>query len=138
MCNFHAEHLDRLIAETGEVPVLNQIEINPLLQQHEMQRVNDARNIVTQSWSPLGNARSFDAAPIRAVADRTGKSPAQVILRWHLQLGCAVISRSTKTDHLKANLNIFDFDLTRDDVDAIARLNRDERTGPDPETFNGR
>ncbi len=137
VCNFHAEHLDRIIGETGETPVLNQIEINPRLQQHDLQRVNDARNIVTQSWSPLGNARSFDAAPIRAAADRTGKSPAQVILRWHLQMGCAVISRSTKTDHLKANMDIFDFDLTRDDCDAIARLNKDERTGPDPETFNG-
>ena len=137
VCNFHAEHLDRIIGETGEVPVLNQIEINPRLQQHEMQRVNDARNIVTQSWSPLGNARSFGTAPIKAVAERTGKSAAQVILRWHLQMGCAVIARSTKTDHLKANIDIFDFEMTRADFDAIARLNKDERTGPDPEVFNG-
>ena len=137
VCNHHAEHLDRIIGETGEVPVLNQIEINPMLQQHEMQRVNDGRNIVTQSWSPLGNARSFGTAPIKAAAARTGKSPAQVILRWHLQMGCAVIARSTKTDHLKANMDIFDFELTRDECDAIGRLNKDERTGPDPETFNG-
>ena len=137
VCNHHAEHLDRIIGETGETPVLNQIEINPKLQQQEMQRVNDSRNIVTQSWSPLGNARSFDADPIKAVAQRTGKSPAQVILRWHLQMGCAVIARSTKTDHLTANKDIFDFELTREECDAIGRLNTGERTGPDPETFNG-
>ena len=137
VCNFHTEHLDRITNETGVVPVLNQIEINPRLQQHDMQRVNDARNIVTQSWSPLGQGRSFGTAPIKAAAERTGKSAAQVVLRWHLQMGCAVISRSTKTDHLKANMDIFDFELTREECDAIARLNKDERTGPDPETFNG-
>ncbi len=137
VCNFHSEHLDRIIGETGVTPALNQIEVNPMLQQADLLRINDARNIVTQSWSPLGNARSFDADAIKAVAARTGKSPAQVILRWHLQLGNAVIARSTKTDHLKANMEIFDFELTRDEVDAISTIDKGERTGPDPETFNG-
>ncbi|SHE37167.1 2,5-diketo-D-gluconate reductase A [Loktanella atrilutea] len=137
VCNFHEAHLKRIIDETGEAPVLNQIEVNPMLQQAETVRVNAAHDIVTQSWSPLGNARSFDADPIKAVAERTGKTAPQVILRWHLQRGNAVIARSTKTDHLRANMEIFDFEITQAEMDAIAKLDQNERTGPDPETFNG-
>ena len=95
VCNHHVEHLDRIIGETAEVPVLNQIEINPMLRQHDMRRVNDTRNIVTQSRSPPGKGRSFGAAPIKAVADRTGKAPAHVVLRWHRQTDGAVIARPT-------------------------------------------
>lgn len=135
--NFHKDHLDRVIAETGVRPVLNQIEVNPKLQQARLAQVNDSRDIVTQSWSPLGNARSFDADPITKIAERNGKTPVQVILRWHLDIGNAVISRSTKTDHLRANMDIFDFNLTDDDLTAIATLDTGERTGPDPEQFNG-
>ncbi|KQI68190.1 oxidoreductase [Loktanella sp. 3ANDIMAR09] len=135
--NFHKDHLDRIIGETGVKPVLNQVEVNPRLQQAKLAQVNDARDIVTQSWSPLGSARSFDAAPIKAIADRTGKSPAQVILRWHIDIGNVVISRSGNPDHLRANMDIFDFNLTDDDLTAIAALDTGERTGPDPDTFNG-
>ncbi|MBU2360631.1 MAG: aldo/keto reductase [Alphaproteobacteria bacterium] len=137
VCNFHEAHLKRIIDETGVAPVLNQIEVNPMLQQAKMLKVNAAHDIVTQSWSPLGNARSFDADPIKAVAERTGKTAPQVILRWHLQRGNAVIARSTKTDHLKANMAIFDFEITQAEMDAITKLEQGERTGPDPETFNG-
>ncbi|RYH01919.1 aldo/keto reductase [Salipiger sp. IMCC34102] len=138
VANFHEPHLDRLKEETGVLPVLNQIEVNPKIQQHEMARVNAARDIVTQSWTPLGNARSFDADPIKAVAERTGKSPAQVILRWHLDIGNAVISRSTNPDHLKANMEIFDFALTPDEIEAIKTLDVGDRSGPDPDSFNGK
>ena len=92
--NFNADHLARLVKETGETPVLNQIEINPLLQQPELRAECDARKIVVQAWTPLGNGRSFEAEPVKAAAARTGKSPAQVILRWHMQLGHAAIARS--------------------------------------------
>lgn len=89
--NFNENHLNRIIVETGQVPVLNQIEVNPELQQPDMRAANASNGIITQAWTPLGNARSFVAAPIADAAARTGKSPAQVILRWHVQLGNAVI-----------------------------------------------
>jgi 2,5-diketo-D-gluconate reductase A len=91
---------------------------------------------VTQSWTPLGQGRSFDAAPVQAAAVRTGRSPAQVILRWHVQLGCSVIPRSTRAAGLAENLNIFDFTLTEAEMAAIATLDAGERTGPDPAKFN--
>jgi len=135
--NFHDTHLRRIIDETGVKPVLDQIETNPMLQQHAMRKINADLDIVTQSWSPLGNARSFDAKQVQEVAARTGKSAPQVILRWHLQLGNAVISRSTNPDHLKANMDIFDFELTSEEMKQMEMLDDYRRTGPDPEEFNG-
>ena len=135
--NFEAAHLDRIIDETGEVPVLNQIEVNPEMQQPAMRAADRERGIVTQSWTPLGQGRSFDAAPIRAVAEREGVSPAQVVLRWHVEIGNAVISRSTKADHLAQNLDIFGFELTAEDMAAIETLDADDRTGPNPNDFSG-
>ncbi|WP_375588261.1 aldo/keto reductase [Hoeflea alexandrii] len=133
--NFNADHLARLIAETGETPVLNQIEINPLLQQPDLRAVCDAHKIVTQAWTPLGNARSFEAKPIATAAARTGKSPAQVILRWHMQLGHAAIARSVNPGRQAENLNVFDFTLTDDEMKAIEGLDVGLRNGPDPSVF---
>lgn len=133
--NFNADHLARLIGETGETPVLNQIEINPLLQQPELRAVCDAHKIVAQAWTPLGNARSFDAKPIAEAAARTGKSPAQVILRWHMQLGHAAIARSVNPGRQAENLNVFDFTLTDDEMKAIEGLDVGLRNGPDPSVF---
>ncbi|WP_394688951.1 aldo/keto reductase [Hoeflea sp.] len=133
--NFNADHLARIIEETGEVPVLNQIEINPLLQQPELRAVCDAHKIVAQAWTPLGNARSFEAEPITAAAARTGKSPAQVILRWHMQLGHAAIARSVNPGRQAENLDVFDFTLTDDEMSAIATLDVGLRNGPDPSVF---
>ncbi|NNK66357.1 MAG: aldo/keto reductase [Rhodobacteraceae bacterium] len=133
--NFNADHLERIIGETGEVPVLNQIELNPELQQPEMRAVNASHNIVTQAWTPLGNGRSFDADAIRAVSERTGKSPAQVIIRWHLQLGNAVIPRSVKLARQAENLDVFDFTITDAEMADISRLDVGLRTGPDPSVF---
>lgn len=135
--NFQERHIDRIIQETGVIPVLNQIEVNPKMQQKEMRAVNATREIVTQSWTPLGNGRSFDAEPVQAAADRTGKSAVQVILRWHLQIGNSVISRSSKPDHLASNIDIFDFELSKAEMDAIADLHTGARTGPNPDTFDG-
>jgi 2,5-diketo-D-gluconate reductase A len=133
--NFHADHLERIIGETGVTPVLNQIELHPRLQQAELRALHDRLGIVTQSWTPLGKGRSFDAEPIRAIAARTGHSPAQVILRWHVQLGCSVIPRSTRPAGQAENLALDALDLTEEDMVAIATLEAGERTGPDPATF---
>lgn len=133
--NFNPDHLDRLIAETGVTPAVNQIEINPRFQNADLRAANDARGIITQAWTPLGDGRSFDAPVISAAANRTGKSPIQVILRWHLQLGHSVIPRSTKRTHLASNLDILDFRLSDTEMAALTALNADDRCGPDPIAF---
>lgn len=133
--NFDAGQIDRLVDETGVAPVLNQVELHPRLQQAPLRAAHTARHVVTQSWTPLGQGRSFDAPAIRAIADRTGKSPAQVILRWHLDMGCSVIPRSTRAEGLRENRALFDFALTSADHAAIAGLDAGERIGPDPATW---
>lgn len=133
--NFNADHLARLIGETGETPVLNQIEINPLLQQPDLRAVCDSHKIVAQAWTPLGNGRSFEAEPIKAAAARTGKSPAQIILRWHMQLGHAAIARSVNPGRQAENLDVFNFTLTDDEMKAIEGLDVGLRNGPDPSVF---
>ncbi len=133
--NFNAAQIDRLIAETGVAPVLNQIELHPRLQQAPLRAAHARHGIITQSWTPLGAGRSFDAPAIRAIAARTGKSPAQIILRWHIEIGCSVIPRSTRPAGLAENLNIFDVSLTAADHTAIAALDIGERIGPDPDFF---
>ncbi len=133
--NFMGAHLERLVDETGVVPVLNQIELNPRLQQAELRALHDRMGIVTQSWTPLGQGASFAAEPIVAAAARTGKSPAQVILRWHVQLGASVIPRSTRAAGLAENLDVFDFALTDAEMAAMATLDEGVRCGPDPMTF---
>lgn len=133
--NFNADHLDRIIDSTGEVPVLNQIEVNPRMQQADMRAENTRRGIVTQAWTPLGQSASFRAPEITTISKRTGKTPVQIILRWHLQLGVSVIPRSSKARHLIENFDIFDFELTSEDMSAIAKLDAGVRCGPDPATF---
>jgi 2,5-diketo-D-gluconate reductase A len=133
--NFNADHLTRIIGETGEAPVLNQIEINPQLQQPELRAFCAGHKIVPQAWTPLGNGKSFEADPIKAAAARTGKSPAQIVLRWHIQLGHAAIARSVNPDRQAENLDVFDFSLTDDEMKAIAGLDVGLRNGPDPSVF---
>lgn len=133
--NFMGDHLERLIGETGVTPVLNQIELHPGLQQAELRALHDRLGIVTQSWTPLGQGAAFDSAPVQAVVARTGKTPAQVILRWHLQLGCSVIPRSTHAGRLAQNLDVTDFSLTLEEMAAMATLDAGTRTGPDPRDF---
>lgn len=134
--NFHADHLVKIIGETGITPVLNQIELHPRLQQAPLRSIHDRLGIVTQSWTPLGAGRSFDDPVIRSIADRLGKTPAQVILRWHLQLGCSAIPRSTRPEGQAENLQAAAMELTAEDMAAIATLDAGERTGPDPMTFH--
>lgn len=134
--NFQEPHLERIIGETGVTPALNQVEINPRLQQPSLRAFHQKHGIITQSWTPLGQGRSFDAPPIQSAAKRTGKSPAQVILRWHIQIGASVIPRSTREAGLKENLDLFDFSLTEAEMAAISTLDEGQRCGPDPAQFN--
>lgn len=134
--NFDAAQIDRLTAETGVTPVLNQIEINPRLPQTALQAQMTDRRIVTQSWTPLGNSRSFAATAVREAGSRTGLSPAQVILRWHIQRGLSVIPRSVTPAHIEANLAACSAaSLTAAELDAITALDTGERCGPDPAHF---
>jgi 2,5-diketo-D-gluconate reductase A len=133
--NFNAGQIDRLIAETGVIPVLNQVELHPRLQQADLRAAHARLGIITQSWTPLGGGRSFGDPVIAGIAARLGKSPAQVILRWHIEIGCSVIPRSSRAAGLAENMHIFDFALTADDHAAIAALDVGGRIGPDPDHF---
>ena len=138
VANFHEPHLRRLIDETGVAPALNQIELHPSLTQERMREVNKQLGIVTQSWTPLGRGDSFDAPAIRDAAARTGRTVAQVILRWHIQHGLSVIPKSEKTQRLAENFDVLDFTLTPEEMSAIDALDRGHRTGPDPDEFDYR
>lgn len=134
--NFDAAQIDRLVAETGVVPALNQVELHPRLQQAPLRAAHAERAVVTQSWTPLGRGLSFDAPAVQAAAARRGITPAQAILRWHLGLGVSVIPRSTRAEGLAQNLAaLAAAPLTAQEMDAFARLETGERTGPDPATF---
>ena len=134
--NFTAEQLTRLAEEVGEVPVLNQIELHPDFAQAHLRSVHADMGIVTEAWSPLGRGAAVEHATIRAIADAHGRTPAQVILRWHLQLGNVVIPKSVTPARIASNFEVFDFELTVDDMFAIGALDRpDGRIGPDPATF---
>lgn len=135
--NFTAEHLDRVIEETGVTPVVNQIELHPYFPQDEMRRANADRGVRTQAWSPLGKRRApFGEPPVAEAAGRHGVTPAQVILRWHVQLGSVPIPKSATPDRQRQNLDVFGFELSDDEVAAITALGRaDGRLfGGDPVT----
>ena len=121
--NFLPEHLDRLAAESPVVPAVNQIELHPWLPQREQRADDHRRGIVTQSWSPLARGGDLLAEPVfAAIGDRYGRTPGQVILRWHVQLGLVPIPKSGNVDRLRQNLEVFDFELTDDDLAKIATL----------------
>jgi 2,5-diketo-D-gluconate reductase A len=124
--NFKPAHLDRLIAETGVAPAVNQIELNPTLARAETRAYNAAHGIVTQSWSPLGRGETLSNPVITGIADRLGTSAAQVVLRWHVQLGLSAVPKSATPARLAQNLDVFGFELTAQDLDAIARLDQGE------------
>jgi 2,5-diketo-D-gluconate reductase A len=136
--NFEPGHLDRIIDETGVVPAVNQIEVNPYFT-NEAARAADARHgIATEAWSPIARGGIAGDQTIGAIAERVGRTPAQVTLRWHLQRGDIVFPKSMRRERMEENFAVFDFDLTGDDLAAIARLDRGEegRTGPNPNTFD--
>ncbi|WP_222839133.1 aldo/keto reductase [Microbacterium sp. 4-7] len=139
--NFMVEHLDKLAAETSIVPALNQIEVHPYFQQREVQQADAAAGIVTQAWSPIGGitayrpngASVFDDETLTAIAAEHRKSPAQVMLRWHLQQGRSALPKSVRPARIAENFDVFDFELTADQLDAIDALDTGVRRGPEPE-----
>ena len=134
--NFHQSHLRRLLDETGTVPVLNQIELHPYLQQEALRAFDAEHGILTEAWSPLASGGDVLTDPLIAkLADKYGKTPAQVILRWHLQLGNVVIPKSVTPSRIKENFEVFDFELSTDELESFAPLEKGFRTGPDPDTF---
>jgi diketogulonate reductase-like aldo/keto reductase len=135
--NFPAEDLDKLIAATSVIPAVNQIELHPHLQQHAAREYHAEQGIATEAWSPLGQGRGLLEVPaIVAIAQKHGRTPAQVVLRWHLQLGNVVIPKSVTPSRIKENIDVFDFSLDTEDIAAISALNEDRRRGPDPATLN--
>jgi 2,5-diketo-D-gluconate reductase A len=137
--NFTPAHLQRLLDETGLVPVLNQVELHPYFQQGDLRAFHARHAIVTEAWSPLGQGKALlDDPTLVALADRLQRSTAQVVLRWHLQLGNVVIPKSVTPERIAANIDVFDFTLTDDDMSALGGLEKGERMGPDPDTFNDR
>jgi diketogulonate reductase-like aldo/keto reductase len=133
--NFLAEHLDRLSADTRTVPAINQIELHPRLPQREQREDNARRGIVVQSWSPLERAGAVLDEPVLArIGSRYGKTPVQVILRWHVRLGLVPIPKSGNVGRLRQNLEVFDFDLSDDDLAEIAALEGSGVSGLDPRT----
>jgi 2,5-diketo-D-gluconate reductase A len=134
--NFQPQHLQRVIDETGVTPAVNQIELHPSLQQLDLRPVLARYGIAIESWSPLGQGQSVDDPAIVEIARKHGKTPAQAILRWHLDSGLIVIPKTVSTKRLRENFDVFDFKLDADDMAAIARLDRNNRLGPDPDTAN--
>lgn len=136
VCNFNANHLERLIAETGEVPVVNQIELHPGFQQDAMRQFNSQHQIQTQAWSPMGLGTLWDNPTLAQIAAKHQRNVGQIMLRWQIELGNMVISKSVTPDRIRGNLAIFDFNLDTEDMQAIAALDlANGRLGPDPELF---
>jgi 2,5-diketo-D-gluconate reductase A len=133
--NFQPAHLDRLAKETDTVPAVNQIELHPLLTQTELRKYHAEHGIATEAWSPIAQGEVLGEQTITSLADKYGKSPAQVVLRWHLQVCNIVFPKSVNPDRVRENIDVFDFELAGDDMDAIAAMDAGHRTGPDPDTF---
>ncbi|UPK64351.1 aldo/keto reductase [Rhodococcus pyridinivorans] len=134
--NFQPAHLQRLLDGSSLVPTINQIELHPGLQQSELRAFHAEHGIATEAWSPLAQGAVLNDEAITSIAERTGKSPAQVVLRWHLQLGNVVIPKSVTPSRIRENFEVFDFELTDEDMSTIAGADRDLRTGPHPDEFN--
>jgi diketogulonate reductase-like aldo/keto reductase len=141
--NFMPEHLERLLTETSVVPAVNQIELHPYFQQRALQRVHAENGILTQAWSPIGGITSygsseksaFDDPTLLEIARQHGKSTAQVMLRWHLQEGRSAIPKSTRPARIAENFDVFDFELSGEQIAAIDAIDTGVRGGPDPDTI---
>ncbi|MFE4330419.1 aldo/keto reductase [Streptomyces sp. NPDC056831] len=135
--NFLPEHLERLLGETSVVPVINQIELHPQLQQAESRALHAKHGIATEAWSPLGQGKGLlDVPTVVAIAQKHGRTPAQVVLRWHIQTGNVVIPKSVTPSRIVENLDVFGFELDADDLAAFAALDEGKRLGPNPGEFN--
>ncbi|WP_342479469.1 aldo/keto reductase [Paenibacillus sp. FSL F4-0097] len=133
--NFQVHHLKDIIEDTGVVPVVNQVEFHPLLTQRELLKYANEQSIQLEAWSPLMQG-NLDLPLLNELAEKYGKTPAQIVLRWDLQQGVITIPKSVHADRIKENAGFFDFTLSDEDVKAIEGLNKDHRFGPDPDNFN--
>ena len=136
--NFRVEELERLRREADEQPTINQVELHPYLQQAELRSWHAEHAVATEAWSPIAQGAALDDETIATIAAHHERTPAQVILRWHVQLGNVVIPKSVTPARIAENFELFDFELSEDDMAAIARLDRGERIGPDPATLSVR
>jgi 2,5-diketo-D-gluconate reductase A len=133
--NFQPAHLERVIAETGVTPAINQVELHPYFQQAGLRREHERLGILTEAWSPLGQGLELQDPVIVQIAQAHGKTAAQTIIRWHLQLGNVVIPKSVTPSRIQENFEVFGFELSEAEMDAIAALDAGKRIGPDPDTF---
>jgi 2,5-diketo-D-gluconate reductase A len=133
--NFQPAHLERIVAETGVVPAINQVELHPYFQQTGLRHEHEQLGIVTEAWSPLGQGLELEDPAIMEIAQAHGKTPAQAIIRWHLQLGNVVIPKSVTPERIQENFDVFDFELSADEMERIRELDAGKRIGPDPDTF---
>ncbi len=135
--NFQIEHLEQLAAETDTVPAVNQIEVHPYFTNEAVREYGREHGILTEAWSPIAQGGVLEDSTITRIADKVGKTPAQVVLRWHIQRGDIIFPKSVTPSRMKENFELFDFELEPDDVDEISALDRGEdgRTGPNPDTF---
>jgi 2,5-diketo-D-gluconate reductase A len=133
--NFRIEDLERLESETETMPTVNQVELHPRFHQAELRAWHEAHGIATEAWSPLGQGALLGEEPIVEIAERHGKTPAQAILRWHLQLGNVVIPKSVTPERIRENIDVFDFELGDEEMASIAAIDTGRRFGPDPATF---
>ncbi|MFP5019696.1 aldo/keto reductase [Pseudonocardia phyllosphaerae] len=134
--NFQVPHLERLAKETDTVPVVNQVEFHPQLVQRELRDYLRQHDIAVEAWSPIGQGKGLlENSQLTELAEKVGRSPAQVVLRWHIQLGNIVFPKSNNPERMKENFELFDFTLSDDDMAAVEKLHTGERIGPDPDTF---
>jgi len=136
--NFQVEHLERLTKESNIVPAANQIEAHPYFTNDAVRAYGNEHGIATEAWSPIAQGKVLGDPVIKKIADTIGKSPAQVVLRWHIQRGDIVFPKSVTPERIKENLALFDFELDSSDMDAITGLDKGEagRTGPNPDKFD--
>ena len=134
--NFEPEHLRILVDATGIVPSVNQVELHPLFQQQELREVHAQMGVATEAWAPLGQGALLDNPTVASVAERHGKTPAQVLIRWHIQLGNIVIPKSVTPERIVSNFDVFDLELSEQDMASISSLGDGTRLGPDPRTFD--
>jgi 2,5-diketo-D-gluconate reductase A len=134
--NFQPHHLRDLFAASEVRPAVNQIEVHPYLSQDEVRAFGAEHGIVTEAWAPIAKGKVADDAVIQGIAAQVGRTPAQVTLRWHVQRGDVVFPKSVTRSRVAENFDIFDFELDEEAMSAISALNRDERTGPNPDEFN--
>lgn len=135
--NFNVEHFEALLAQVSIKPVINQVEFHPYFTQKALRKYLEVQNIHMESWSPFMNAQILDDETLNQIGKEVNKTAAQVVIRWNIQHGVIVIPKSVTPERIEENINVFDFELTDEQMERIDNLNKDQRIGPDPETFEG-